>query len=83
MKDDLTNRITGSLAVDGGFPLVVKVRHMCRQGGHQFNQFNSIAHLVDKRSTSEPCERASAILRQPIEVTVAKPKKHAATDKMG
>lgn len=30
MKDDLTNRSTGSLAADGGLPLVVKVRHMCR-----------------------------------------------------
>lgn len=30
MKDDLTNRITGSLTADGGFPLVVKVSRMCR-----------------------------------------------------
>lgn len=25
MKDDLTNRITGSITTDGAFPLVVKV----------------------------------------------------------
>ena len=37
MKDDLTNRITGSLAVDGGFPLVVKVRHMYRPLIRHFN----------------------------------------------
>jgi proline dehydrogenase len=30
MKDDLTNKITGSLTADGGFPLVVKVRCLCR-----------------------------------------------------
>lgn len=28
MKDDLTNRITGTITADGGFPLVVKVRHL-------------------------------------------------------
>jgi hypothetical protein len=25
MKDDLTNKITGSITTEGGFPLVVKV----------------------------------------------------------
>lgn len=27
MKDDLTNKITGSLTAEGGFPLVVKVHN--------------------------------------------------------
>ena len=33
MKDDLTNRIAGSITAQGGFPLVVKVSNLLRPHG--------------------------------------------------
>lgn len=45
MKDDLTNRIVGSISTEGGFPLVVKVRQEDLISSLYENITDIISHL--------------------------------------